>query len=60
VVSPPDATRIALRKTRLFLDRINPAISTVMPNPANRERYEADHAAFRALYENNRELTRRS
>jgi xylulokinase len=42
------------------IDRINPIVSQIAPNEANRNRYEADHAAFKALYVNNRATMRRS
>lgn len=42
------------------IDRINPIVSQIAPNEANRRRYEADHAAFKALYVNNRATMRRS
>ena len=42
------------------IDRINPIVSQIVPNEANRNRYEADHAAFKALYVNNRATMRRS
>jgi hypothetical protein len=41
------------------VDRINPILSQIAPNEANRSRYEADHAAFKALYVNNRATMRR-
>ena len=41
-------------------DRINPIVSQIVPNEANRGRYGADHAAFKALYVNNRATMRRS
>jgi len=42
------------------IDRINPIVSQIVPNEANRGRYEADHVAFKALYVNNRATMRRS
>jgi hypothetical protein len=42
------------------IDRIDPIVSQIAPNEANRNRYEADHGAFKALYVNNRATMRRS
>jgi xylulokinase len=45
--------------TREDIDRINPIVSQITPNQANRDGYAADHAAFKALYVNNRAMMRR-
>ena len=42
------------------IERLNPIVSQITPNEANRNRYEVDHAAFKALYVNNRATMRRS
>jgi hypothetical protein len=42
------------------IDRTNPIEFKIAPNEANRNRYDADHVAFKALYANNRAAMRRS